>query len=72
VATAEDALAKFGNFQPDTLIADVELPGMTGWIAETVGRGPCTTCCHVITGKGSDERAWQRSKPERFGTSKSR
>ena len=30
VNTAEDALAKFSNFQPDTLIADVELPGMNG------------------------------------------
>ena len=26
VGTAEDALAKFGSFQPDSLIADVELP----------------------------------------------
>src|SRR5260370_2433398 len=30
VNTAEEALAKFSNFQPDTLIADVELPGMNG------------------------------------------
>ena len=30
VATAEDALAKFASYQPDTLIADVELPGMNG------------------------------------------
>ena len=30
VGNAEDALAKFGNYQPDTLIADVELPGMNG------------------------------------------
>ena len=30
VASAEDALARFNNFQPDTLIADVELPGMNG------------------------------------------
>jgi len=30
VATAEEALAKFSSFQPDTLIADVELPGMNG------------------------------------------
>ena len=28
--SAEDALAKFSNFQPDTVIADVELPGMNG------------------------------------------
>ena len=25
-SNAEDALAKFGGFQPDALIADVELP----------------------------------------------
>src|SRR5216683_1574561 len=30
VGNAEDALAKFGSYQPDTLIADVELPGMNG------------------------------------------
>jgi len=30
VASAEDVLAKFGSYKPDTLIADVELPGMNG------------------------------------------
>ena len=30
VSNAEDALAKFATFQPDALIADVELPGMNG------------------------------------------
>ncbi len=30
VASAEVALAKFSNIQPDTVIADVELPGMNG------------------------------------------
>ena len=30
VASAEDVLAKFASYQPDTLIADVELPGMNG------------------------------------------
>src|SRR4029077_1488085 len=30
VASAEDALAKFASYQPDSLIADVELPGMNG------------------------------------------
>src|SRR5246127_3048408 len=30
VGSAEDALARFASFQPDTLIADVELPGMNG------------------------------------------
>jgi len=27
VGTAEEALAKFATYKPDTLIADVELPG---------------------------------------------
>jgi len=30
VGTAEEALAKFASYKPDTLIADVELPGMNG------------------------------------------
>ena len=30
VGSAEDALAKFGEFQPSILIADVELPGING------------------------------------------
>ena len=30
VGNAEDALAKFATYQPDALIADVELPGMNG------------------------------------------
>src|SRR4030095_15984094 len=42
VGTAEDALARFGSYQPDTLIADVELPAVP-----TI----------IITGKGSEERA---------------
>src|SRR5438034_4461625 len=28
VGSAEEVLAKFAGYQPDTLIADVELPGM--------------------------------------------
>src|SRR3984957_17878562 len=51
VAAAEEALAKFGNFQPDTLIADVELPGMNG--LDLLNNVPAI----IITGKGSDERA---------------
>src|SRR5207253_9053901 len=30
VGSAEEVLAKFAGYQPDTLIADVELPGMNG------------------------------------------
>src|SRR6201986_3749979 len=54
VGTAEDALAKFGSFQPDSLIADVELPGMNGLdLLKQLGNVPSI----IITGKGSDERA---------------
>ncbi len=58
VGTAEDALAKFSNFQPDSLIADVELPGMNGLdplaqLGEELRQVPAI----VITGKGSEERA---------------
>ncbi len=30
VGTGEDALAKFPEFSPDVILADVELPGMNG------------------------------------------
>src|SRR6202047_697047 len=58
VATAEDALAKFGNFQPDTLIADVELPGMNGLdLLKQLGPDLRNVPAIIIPGKGSDERA---------------
>src|SRR6202047_637499 len=58
VATAEDALAKFGNFQPDTLIADVELPGMNGLdLLKQLGPDLRNVPAIIMTGKGSDERA---------------
>src|SRR6201987_6397543 len=58
VGNAEDALAKFGSYQPDTLIADVELPGMNGLdllsqLGPELADGPAI----IITGKGSEERA---------------
>ncbi len=58
VGSAEDALAKFAAFQPDTLIADVELPGMNGLgllaqLSPELGDVPAI----IITGKGSEERA---------------
>jgi DNA-binding NtrC family response regulator len=58
VGTAEDALAKFGSFQPDTLIADVELPGMNGLdLLGQLGTELTDVPAIIITGKGSEERA---------------
>src|SRR5271165_4068044 len=58
VATAEDALAKFSNFQPDSLIADVELPGMNGLdLLKQLGDELREVPAIIITGKGSEERA---------------
>src|SRR6202166_1425937 len=58
VATAEDALARFNNFQPDTLIADVELPGMNGLdLLKQLGEELHNVPAIIITGKGSEERA---------------
>jgi len=58
VASAEDALARFSNFQPDTLIADVELPGMNGLdLLQQLGDELRHVPAIIITGKGSDERA---------------
>ena len=58
VASAEDALAKFGSYQPDTLIADVELPGMNGLdLLKQLGPELLDVPAVIITGKGSEERA---------------
>jgi DNA-binding NtrC family response regulator len=58
VASAEDALARFSNFQPDTLIADVELPGMNGLdLLRQLGDELQNVPAIIITGKGSEERA---------------
>ncbi len=58
VGTAEDALAKFSNFQPDSLIADVELPGMNGLdLLAQLGEELRQVPAIIITGKGSEERA---------------
>jgi two-component system nitrogen regulation response regulator NtrX len=58
VGTAEDALAKFGGFQPDTVIADVELPGMNGLdLLSQLGPELADVPAIIITGKGSEERA---------------
>jgi len=58
VATAEEALAKFASYQPDTLIADVELPGMNGLnLLKQLGSELYDVPAIIITGKGSEERA---------------
>jgi DNA-binding NtrC family response regulator len=58
VASAEEALARFSNYQPDTLIADVELPGMNGLdLLQQLGDELRHVPAIIITGKGSEERA---------------
>ena len=58
VGTAEDALARFASYQPDTLIADVELPGMNGLdLLSQLGAELTDVPAIIITGKGSEERA---------------
>jgi DNA-binding NtrC family response regulator len=58
VATAEEVLAKFASYQPDTLIADVELPGMNGLdLLKQLGQELLDVPAIIITGKGSEERA---------------
>jgi DNA-binding NtrC family response regulator len=58
VGSAEEALARFSNFQPDTLIADVELPGMNGLdLLQQLGEELRHVPAIIITGKGSEERA---------------
>ena len=58
VSSAEEALAKFSSFQPDSVIADVELPGMNGLdLLEQLGEELRDVPAIIITGKGSDERA---------------
>ncbi|HXQ27199.1 MAG TPA: sigma-54 dependent transcriptional regulator [Candidatus Acidoferrales bacterium] len=60
VPSGEDALAKFPEFHPQVILADVELPGMNGLdllrhLGEEVQRVPVI----IITGRGSDERVVQ-------------
>src|SRR5580704_1433287 len=57
VSSAEDALAKFSEFAPAVLIADVELPGMNGLdLLARLGDELQHVPAIVITGKGSEER----------------
>lgn len=60
VGTGEEALAKFPEFSPDIILADVELPGMNGLellgrLGEEIRQIPAI----IITGKGSEERVVQ-------------
>src|SRR3981081_3081941 len=58
VSNAEDALAKFATYQPDALLADVELPGMNGLdLLKQLGPELHDVPAIIITGKGSEERA---------------
>src|SRR5574340_1832485 len=60
VGTGEDALARFPEFAPNVILADVELPGMNGLellrhLGEELQRVPVI----IITGRGSDKRVVQ-------------
>ena len=60
VGSGEEALAKFPEFSPDVILADVELPGMNGLdllghLGDEIQRVPVI----IITGRGSDERVVQ-------------
>jgi DNA-binding NtrC family response regulator len=60
VGSGEDALAKFPEFRPGVILADVELPGMNGLdllghLGEEIQHIPVI----IITGRGSDERVVQ-------------
>ncbi|MGH9748026.1 MAG: sigma-54-dependent transcriptional regulator [Candidatus Acidiferrales bacterium] len=60
VGSGEEALAKFPEFAPSVILADVELPGMNGLdllkhLGDEIQRIPVI----IITGRGSDERVVQ-------------
>ena len=58
VSNAEEALARFREYKPAVLIADVELPGMDGLtLLARLGDDLQIVPAIVITGKGSEERA---------------
>ena len=74
VASAEEALAKFSNFQPDTVIADVELPGMNGLdLLKPAGRRlEAKYRRSSLPEREAKSGRWRRSNRARSGTSKSR
>ena len=58
VPSAEDALARFSDYHPSVLIADVELPGIDGLtLLGRLGDELASVPAIIITGKGSEERA---------------
>jgi DNA-binding NtrC family response regulator len=58
VGSAEDALARFSEYRPAVVIADVELPGMDGLtLLSRLGKELESVPAIIITGKGSEERA---------------
>jgi DNA-binding NtrC family response regulator len=58
VSSAEEALARFSEYRPAVLIADVELPGMDGLtLLSRLGDELQSVPAIIITGKGSEERA---------------
>lgn len=58
VSRAEEALARFSEFRPAVLIADVELPGLDGLeLLRRLGDELQNVPAIIITGKGSEERA---------------
>jgi len=60
VGSAEEGLARFPDFQPAVILADVELPGMNGLdFLTAVHQTSPETPVIIITGRGSDERAVQ-------------
>jgi DNA-binding NtrC family response regulator len=60
VGSAEDALAKFSEFHPAVVLADVELPGMDGLeLIRRLGEEAQNVPIITITGRGSDERVTQ-------------
>lgn len=60
VGSGEDALAKFQEFRPGVILADVELPGMDGLdLIRQLGGAIQQIPVIVITGRGSDERVVQ-------------
>ena len=60
VGSGEDALARFQEFSPNVMIADVELPGMDGLnLLRQLGDEILRIPVIIITGRGSDERVVQ-------------
>src|ERR1700723_4762925 len=60
VGSGEEALAKFQEFQPSLILADVELPGMNGLdLLKQLGDDILRIPVIIITGRGSDERVVQ-------------